>query len=127
MSELETKRNLAEQAKEKIHRKRIKTRLLEHVGTTTLTEDGRAVGKRAEPGEYFIARVGFWGYTDRKACGNESPYNDEKSKAPISEKLDKVAMSAKGAELSEIESAVEHNNRKVRNLSFEKSAAKEIG
>ena len=82
MSEI---KNRAEKAKENVYRKRFITKKLEHVGTTVLQEDGRAVGKRAEPGEYFIARVSkIWGNViDRFPSGSENPYNDEKSKSAI--------------------------------------------
>ena len=82
MSDLKEK---AEKAKEKVYRKRFINKMVEHVGTTVLQEDGKAVGKKAERGEYFIARVNkVWGNVmGRYPSGNDNPYNDEKSKSPI--------------------------------------------
>ena len=98
MSELKEK---AERAKEKVYRKRFINKMVEHVGTTVLQEDGKAVGKRAERGEYFIARVNkVWGNVmDRFPAGEHNPYNDEKSKSPVPESLRIV----KGLEAGDID------------------------
>ena len=44
MSDLKEK---AEKAKEKVYRKRFINKMVEHVGTTVLQEDDKAVGKKA--------------------------------------------------------------------------------
>ena len=65
MSDLKEK---AEKAKEKVYRKRFINKMVEHVGTTVLQEDGKAVGKKAERGEYFIARV------NKGKCDGQIPF-----------------------------------------------------
>ena len=105
MSDLKEK---AEKAKEKVYRKRFINKMVEHVGTTVLQEDGKAVGKKAERGEYFIARVNkVWGNVmGRYPSGNDNPYNDEKSKSPIGN-----LRIVKGLEASEIDKMAEHDMR----------------
>lgn len=112
MSELKEK---AEKAKEKVYRKRFISKMVEHVGTTVLQEDGKAVGKKAELGEYYIARVNkVWGNVmDRFPAGSNSPYNDEKSKAPI----DNLRV-VKNLEPAEIDKMAEHDKRKARDLTY---------
>ena len=122
MSELKEK---AERAKEKVYRKRFINKMVEHVGTTVLQEDGKAVGKRAERGEYFIARVNkVWGNVlDRFPAGEHNPYNDEKSKSPVPESLRIV----KGLEAGDIDKMAEHDRRKVKEMSFSKEAEVQRG
>ncbi len=112
MSELKEK---AEKAKEKVYRKRFISKMVEHVGTTVLQEDGKAVGKKAELGEYYIARVNkVWGNVmDRFPAGSDSPYNDEKSKAPI----DNLRV-VKNLEPAEIDKMAEHDKRKAKDLTY---------
>ena len=112
MSDLKEK---AEKAKEKVYRKRFINKMVEHVGTTVLQEDGKAVGKKAERGEYFIARVNkVWGNVmGRYPSGNDNPYNDEKSKSPIGN-----LRIVKGLEASEIDKMAEHDRRKSKEMSF---------
>ena len=112
MSELKEK---AEKAKEKVYRKRFISKMVEHVGTTVLQEDGKAVGKKAELGEYYIARVNkVWGNVmDRFPAGSNSPYNDEKSKAPI----DNLRV-VKNLEPAEIDKMAEHDKRKAKDLTY---------
>ncbi len=122
MSELKEK---AEKAKEKVYRKRFISKMVEHVGTTVLQEDGKAVGKKAELGEYYIARVNkVWGNVmDRFPAGSNSPYNDEKSKSPVPESLRIV----KGLEAGDIDKMAEHDRRKVKEMSFGKEAKAQRG
>ena len=122
MSELKEK---AEKAKEKVYRKRFISKMVEHVGTTVLQEDGKAVGKKAELGEYYIARVNkVWGNVmDRFPAGEHNPYNDEKSKSPVPESLRIV----KGLEAGDIDKMAEHDRRKVKEMSFGKEAKAQRG
>lgn len=119
MSDLKEK---AEKAKEKVYRKRFINKMVEHVGTTVLQEDGKAVGKKAERGEYFIARVNkVWGNVmGRYPSGNDNPYNDEKSKSPIGN-----LRIVKGLEASEIDKMAEHDRRKSKEMSFSNAAEAE--
>ncbi len=119
MSDLKEK---AEKAKEKVYRKRFINKMVEHVGTTVLQEDGKAVGKKAERGEYFIARVNkVWGNVmGRYPSGNDNPYNDEKSKSPIGN-----LRIVKGLEASEIDKMAEHDRRKTKEMSFSNAAEAE--
>ena len=119
MSDLKEK---AEKAKEKVYRKRCINKMVEHVGTTVLQEDGKAVGKKAERGEYFIARVNkVWGNVmGRYPSGNDNPYNDEKSKSPIGN-----LRIVKGLEASEIDKMAEHDRRKTKEMSFSNAAEAE--
>lgn len=119
MSDLKEK---AEKAKEKVYRKRFINKMVEHVGTTVLQEDGKAVGKKAERGEYFIARVNkVWGNVmGRYPSGNDNPYNDEKSKSPIGN-----LRIVKGLEASEIDKMAEHDRRKSKEMSFSNAAETE--
>ena len=119
MSDLKEK---AEKAKEKGYRKRFINKMVEHVGTTVLQEDGKAVGKKAERGEYFIARVNkVWGNVmGRYPSGNDNPYNDEKSKSPIGN-----LRIVKGLEASEIDKMAEHDRRKTKEMSFSNAAEAE--
>lgn len=119
MSDLKEK---AEKAKEKVYRKRFINKVVEHVGTTVLQEDGKAVGKKAERGEYFIARVNkVWGNVmGRYPSGNDNPYNDEKSKSPIGN-----LRIVKGLEASEIDKMAEHDRRKTKEMSFSNAAEAE--
>ena len=119
MSDLKQK---AEKAKEKVYRKRFINKMVEHVGTTVLQEDGKAVGKKAERGEYFIARVNkVWGNVmGRYPSGNDNPYNDEKSKSPIGN-----LRIVKGLEASEIDKMAEHDRRKTKEMSFSNAAEAE--
>lgn len=119
MSDLKEK---AEKAKEKVYRKRFINKMVEHVGTTVLQEDGKAVGKKAERGEYFIARVNkVWGNVmGRYPSGNDNPYNDEKSKSPIGN-----LRIVKGLEVSEIDKMAEHDRRKTKEMSFSNAAEAE--
>ena len=119
MSDLKEK---AEKAKEKVYRKRFINKMVEHVGTTVLQEDGKAVGKKAERGEYFIARVNkVWGNVmGRYPSGNDNPYNDEKSKSPIGN-----LRIVKGLEASEINKMAEHDRRKTKEMSFSNAAEAE--
>ena len=119
MSDLKEK---AEKAKEKVYRKRFINKMVEHVGTTVLQEDGKAVGKKAERGEYFIARVNkVWGNVmGRCPSGNDNPYNDEKSKSPIGN-----LRIVKGLEASEIDKMAEHDRRKTKEMSFSNAAEAE--
>ena len=119
MSDLKEK---AEKAKEKVYRKRFINKMVEHVGTTVLQEDGKAVGKKAERGEYFIARVNkVWGNVmGRYPSGNDNPYNDEKSKSPIGN-----LRIVKGLEASEINKMAEHDRRKSKEMSFSNAAEAE--
>ena len=112
----------AEKAKEKVYRKRFINKMVEHVGTTVLQEDGKAVGKKAERGEYFIARVNkVWGNVmGRYPSGNDNPYNDEKSKSPIGN-----LRIVKGLEASEIDKMAEHDRRKSKEMSFSNAAEAE--
>lgn len=119
MSDLKEK---AEKAKEKVYRKRFINKMVEHVGTTVLQEDGKAVGKKAERGEYFIARVNkVWGNVmGRYPSGNDNPYNDEKSKSPIGN-----LRIVKGLEASEIDKMAEHDRCKTKEMSFSNAAEAE--
>ena len=119
MSDLKEK---AEKAKEKVYRKRFINKMVEHVGTTVLQEDGKAVGKKAERGEYFIVRVNkVWGNVmGRYPSGNDNPYNDEKSKSPIGN-----LRIGKGLEASEIDKMAEHDRRKTKEMSFSNAAEAE--
>lgn len=119
MSDLKEK---AEKAKEKVYRKRFINKMVDHVGTTVLQEDGKAVGKKAERGEYFIARVNkVWGNVmGRYPSGNDNPYNDEKSKSPIGN-----LRIVKGLEASEIDKMAEHDRRKTKEMSFSNAAEAE--
>ena len=119
MSDLKEK---AEKAKEKVYRKRFINKMVEHVGTTVPQEDGKAVGKKAERGEYFIARVNkVWGNVmGRYPSGNDNPYNDEKSKSPIGN-----LRIVKGLEASEIDKMAEHDRRKTKEMSFSNAAEAE--
>ena len=119
MSDLKEK---AEKAKEKVYRKRFINKMVEHVGTTVLQEDGKAVGKKAERGEYFIARVNkVWGNVmGIYPSGNDNPYNDEKSKSPIGN-----LRIVKGLEASEIDKMAEHDRRKTKEMSFSNAAEAE--
>lgn len=105
----------AEKAREKVYRKRFISKMVEHVGTTVLQEDGKAVGKKAELGEYYIARVNkVWGNVmGRFPAGSDSPYNDEKSKAPI----DNLRV-VKNLEPAEIDKMAEHDKRKTKDLTY---------
>ena len=105
----------AEKAREKVYRKRFISKMVEHVGTTVLQEDGKAVGKKAELGEYYIARVNkVWGNVmGRFPAGSDSPYNDEKSKAPI----DNLRV-VKNLEPAEIDKMAEHDKRKAKDLTY---------
>lgn len=102
MNTLTEKRNLADKAKEKIHRKRFISKQVEHVGTAVLQEDGKAEWRPAERGEYFVARVGkVWGdVMDRLPSGSQNPHNEEKSKAPSNHL--KVVKGFSGAEIDNI-------------------------
>ena len=119
MSDLKEK---AEKAKEKVYRKRFINKMVEHVGTIVLQEGGKAVGKKAERGEYFIARVNkVWGNVmGRYPSGNDNPYNDEKSKSPIGN-----LRIVKGLEASEIDKMAEHDRRKTKEMSFSNAAEAE--
>lgn len=112
MSELKEK---AEKAKEKVYRKRFISKKVEHVGTTVLQENGLAVFRPAELGEYYIARFNsVWeNVMDRFPAGSNSPYNDEKSKAPI----DNLRI-VKNLEPAEIDKMAEHDKRKAKDLTY---------
>ena len=112
MSELREK---AEKAKEKVYRKRFISKMVEHVGTTVLQENGKAVFRPAECGEFYIARVNKvrGNVMDRFPAGSNSPYNDEKSKAPI----DNLRI-VKNLEPAEIDKMAEHDKRKAKDLTY---------
>lgn len=112
MSELKEK---AEKAKEKVYRKRFISKMVEHVGTTVLQENGKAVFRPAERGEFYIARVNKvrGNVMDRFPAGSNSPYNDEESKAPI----DNLRI-VKNLEPAEIDKMAEHDKRKAKDLTY---------
>lgn len=76
----------------------------------------KPLAKKAERGEYFIARVNkVWGNVmGRYPSGNDNPYNDEKSKSPIGN-----LRIVKGLEASEIDKMAEHDRRKTKEMSVQ--------